>query len=122
MDVPQNTAQSQRTSMPALTETVTPAVALFPTAYALQKQQKEAQWAATVAAKEAAKEAHRKAMVDLMEANYKRWHQKNEEQLASDIQQAEDKAAADAAERQRRCVHGLLVGVLMHCVVMKCGE
>lgn len=38
----------------------------------------------------------------MMEENYKKWHDHTEQQLASHIQAAEDKAAADAEARRRR--------------------
>lgn len=41
------------------------------------------------------------AMRDLMEENYRQWHQHSEQQLAADVQAAEEKAAA-AAEAQRK--------------------
>lgn len=72
--------------------------------YCRKKAQTDAERAAAAAAKEAAKDARRKAMVDLMERNYMEWHKNNEEKLAADIQEAEDKAAADAEARRRRWV------------------
>jgi hypothetical protein len=42
-------------------------------------------------------------MRDMMEENYKKWHNHTEQQLAAHIQAAEDKAAADAEARRRRC-------------------
>jgi hypothetical protein len=42
-------------------------------------------------------------MRDMMEENYKKWHNHTEQQLAAHIQAAEDKAAADAEARRCRC-------------------
>lgn len=41
------------------------------------------------------------AMRDMMEENYRQWHQNNEQQLAADIQAAEEKADADAEARKK---------------------
>lgn len=41
-------------------------------------------------------------MRDMMEENYKRWHQRNEQQLEAHIQAAEDKADEQADARRRR--------------------
>lgn len=41
-------------------------------------------------------------MRDMMEENYKRWHNHNEAQLEAHVQAAEDKAEADAEARRRR--------------------
>lgn len=42
------------------------------------------------------------AMRDMMEENYKKWHNHAEQQLAAHIQAAEDKAAANAEAQRRR--------------------
>jgi hypothetical protein len=43
-----------------------------------------------------------KAMRDLMEENYRQWHQHSEQQLAADVQAAEEKAAATAEAQRKR--------------------
>lgn len=42
------------------------------------------------------------AMRDMMEENYRKWHNHTEQQLAAHIAAAEDKAAADAEAQRRR--------------------
>lgn len=42
------------------------------------------------------------AMRDMMEENYKKWHNHTEQQLAAHVAAAEDKAAADAEAQRRR--------------------
>lgn len=51
-----------------------------------------------------------------MEENYRQWHQNKEQQLAADIQAAEEKADAQAEARKKRLVSaGCVFGVAEHC-------